>query len=403
VVLALSLAAARRIALAAQGFATPRPGGAIDRRHLRRVLASTGLLQIDSVNVVARAHYLPAFSRLGPYPRAVLDRMSWGRDRELFEYWGHEASLLPLHTQPLLRWRMARAHHEAWGGMVRLAREQPAYVEAVLAVVRTRGPIRASDLPDDRSHRGRWWSRSAAKHALEFLFWSGQVTVAGRTASFERSYDLPERVLPQAVLDAPTPDVDIAHRALLLRAAVSLGLGTVRDLADYFRLPISLARARLVELAEDGALLPVRVEGWSQLAYLNPKARRPRAVNARALLAPFDPLIWERSRVERLFGMRYRLEIYVPATQRRYGYYVLPFLLGDRLCARVHLKADRQAGVLHVLGSWHEPDASPARVAGPLAAELADLAHWLGLTQVKVADRGDLAPALRRRVDGRDC
>ncbi|MGH8887034.1 MAG: winged helix-turn-helix domain-containing protein [Egibacteraceae bacterium] len=393
----LSLAAARRIVLAAQGFATPRPDGTVDRRHLRRVLRHTGLLQIDSVNVVTRAHYMPVFSRLGPYPRAALDRMAWGQGgRELFEYWGHEASLLPLDAHPLLRWRMARAGHEAWGWMVRLAREQPAYVQAVLAEVGARGPIRASELPDDRAGGGRWWNRSAAKHALEFLFWSGQVTAAERTASFERCYDLPERVLPKTVIDTPTPAEDEAHRALLLRAAASLGLGTARDLADYYRLPIPLARARLAELVEDGALLPARVEGWREPAYLEPGARRPRAVNARALLAPFDPLIWERSRVERLFGVHYRIEAYVPASQRRYGYYVLPFLLGDRLCARVDLKADRRAGVLRVLGSWHEPDAVPAQVAGPLAAELADLACWLGLAHVEVTDRGDLAPALLR-------
>ncbi|MGH8901729.1 MAG: winged helix-turn-helix domain-containing protein [Egibacteraceae bacterium] len=397
--LALSLAAARRIVLAAQGFATPRPKGVVDRRHLRRVLRHTGLLQIDSVNVVTRAHYVPAFSRLGPYPRAALDRMAWGspvRNRELFEYWGHEASLLPVDAHSLLRWRMARAGHEAWGWMVRLAREQPAYVQSVLGEVCARGPIRACELPDDRVERGRWWNRSAAKHALEFLFWSGEVTATARTASFERVYDLPERVLPKSVLDAPTPTEEAAYRALLLRAAASLGLGTARDLADYYRLRIPLARARLAELVEDRALLPVRVEGWRELAYLDPGARRPRVVNARALLAPFDPLIWERSRIERLFGVHYRIEIYVPAPQRRYGYYVLPFLLGDRLCARVDLEADRQAGVLRVLGCWHEPDAAPAQVAEPLATELADFARWLGLSRVEVADRGDLAPALLR-------
>jgi uncharacterized protein len=397
----LSLAAARRIVLAAQGFATPRPGGTVDRRHLRRVLGRIGLLQIDAVNVVARAHYLPVFSRLGVYPRAVLDRMVWSPDRELFEYWGHEASLLRLDTHPLLRWRMARAHHEAWGGMVRLAREQPAYVEAVLAEVRTRGPIRASELPGDREQRGRWWSRSAAKHALEFLFWSGAVTATGRTASFERLYDLTARVLPKAVLDAPTPREDVAQRALLLRAADSLGLGTARDLADYYRLPIRLARARLAELVEDGALMPVRVEGWHQLAYLDPAARRPRQVRARAVLAPFDPLIWERSRVERLFGVQYRIEIYVPASARRYGYYVLPFLFGDRLCARIDLKADRKAGALRVLGSWHEPHVTPTQIAEPLVAELTELARWLGLTRLQVTDRGDLAPVLRRCVSTR--
>jgi hypothetical protein len=403
----LSLASARRIALAAQGFATPRPRVAPDRRHLRRVLRTTGLLQIDSVNVLVRAHEMPAFSRLGPYPRGVLTGMAWGRDRacrdrELFEYWGHAASLLPFDAQPLMRWRMARAHHDAWGGMVRIARDRPRFVASVLAEVEARGPLKASDLHDDRGRRGRWWSRSAAKQALEYLFWAGELTSAGRATSFERIYDLPERVLPKAVLDAPTPDEAEAHRALLLRAARSLGLGTAKDLADYYRLPLIAARVRLAELVEEGALHQVHVEGWDQPAYLHPDARQPRRVDARALLVGFDPLLWERTRVERLFGIRYRIEIYVPAAQRRYGYYVLPFLLADRIVARVDLKADRSARTLRVLGAWHEPDARPHEVAGPLTAELADLAVWLGLDRVEITARGDLAPALQRASAAHD-
>jgi uncharacterized protein YcaQ len=396
--MSLSLAEARRIVLAAQGFATPRPAGTPDRRHLRRVLRATDLLQIDSVNVLVRAHEMPAFSRLGPYPRATLSDLAWGPGRELFEYWGHVASLLPFEVHPLLRWRMARALQDAWGGMVRLAEEQPSYLETVLAEVSACGPVAASEFPDDRRRAGRWWSRSAAKQALEFLFWSGEVTCAGRTASFERLYDLPARVLPAEVLAAPTPPEREAQRALLLRGARSLGLGTARDIADYYRLPIVESRVLLAELAEDGKLDVVEVDGWSEPTYRDPRARLPRSVDACALLAPFDPLIWERSRVERVFGMRYRIEIYVPAAKREYGYYVLPFLLGDEIVARVDLKSDRTAGLLRVIGAWCEPHATPRAVAPALAGELSALAGWLGLAGVEVADRGDLAPALIRQA-----
>ncbi len=392
----LSAGEARRVAVAALGLHARRPAGAVDRRHVRAVLRSVALLQIDSVNIVARAHYLPLFSRLGAYPTGLLDRMAY-RDRELFEYWGHEASLLPVAVHPLLRWRMARAaRSDAWG----IARERPGYVEAVLAEVGARGPVAAADLEPPRTspRRGTWWDRSDAKRALEILFWTGEVAVATRTAGFERRYDVPERVLPAAVLAAPTPTEDEAHRALLERAARSHGVGTARDLADYFRLPLTASRARLAELVEAGALLAVAVEGWAEPAYLHPAVAVPRRVDACALLAPFDPLVWERARAERLFGFRYRIEIYVPAAQRRYGYYVLPFLLGDRLVARVDLKADRAAGQLRVLGAWAEPTADPAPTAAALAGELAALARWLELADVTVAARGDFAPLLARVV-----
>jgi len=391
----LSAAQARRIALAAQGFTDPPPGGAVDRRHLRRVLRRTGLLQIDSVNVLARAHYLPAFSRLGPYPVAQLDRMAYA-DRELFEYWGHEASLLPVDLHPLLRWRMARAATgEAWGGLVRLARDRPDLVARVEAEVTDRGPLRAGELAEPGARRGSWWGWDDTKRAFEWLFWTGRFAVARRGANFERLYDLTERVLPAAVLAAPTVGQDAAQRALLLLAARSLGVGTARDLADYHRINIREARARVAELAEDGALLPVRVQGWRDPAFLHPAARLPRRVRARALLVPFDPLVWERSRVDRLFGFHLRIEIYTPAPKRRYGYYVLPLLLGDALVARADLKADRAAGVLRVVAAHAEPGTDRGAAADALAAELTSLAGWLGLAGVDVAPAGDLAPALR--------
>jgi uncharacterized protein len=375
----ISASEARRIALAAQGFAEPHPSGTPNGWDLRRVFSRVALVQIDSVNVLERAHYLPAFSRLGPYDREALDRLSHRAPRRLFEYWGHEASLLPVDLQPLLRWRMDRAAHEAWGSMQRVQRDRPELVADVLAQVRERGPIAASELDHDAPRRtGPWWSWSDAKRAIEWLFWSGQVSSA-RRRRFERLYDLPERVLPAKVLAAPTPSVADAQRELVRIASRSLGIAAERDLRDYFRLPTAETKQRIAELVESGQLLPVEVEGWGRTqGYLATGARIPRRVDATALIGPFDSLIWERSRLERLFGFEYRLEIYVPAPKRRHGYYVLPFLLGDRLVARVDLKADRAAGVLRVQALHLEPGAA-AETRDALRAELASMGEWLGL------------------------
>lgn len=400
----LSSREARRLALAAQGFAARRPLATPGRPALRRVLARTRLLQMDSVNVLVRAHYLPAFSRLGPYPTEVLDRMAWRRPRELFEYWGHEASLLPVSLWPLFRWRMERADEEAWGRIRSIAADRPEFVARVLEEVRGRGPVRAADVEAEvagagadgaRRPPGSWWDRSDTKNALEWLFWSGQVTSAGRRG-FERLYDVPERVLPAAVLARPAPSPPEARRALLEIAARALGIGTEADLRDYFRLRPGEAREGLAELVEAGVLRTVRVEGWRQPAYLDPAARLPRRVRARALLAPFDPLVWDRHRTERVFGMRYRIEIYVPAPRRQHGYYVLPFLLGEDLVARVDLKADRQAGLLRVLAAHAEDGRPHEPLAAELSAELTELAGWLGLDAVAVAPAGDLGAALRK-------
>jgi uncharacterized protein YcaQ len=405
----LSAQQARRLALAAQGFGRPRPAGRVDARHVRRVIDDVGLLQLDSVNVFLRSHYMPLFSRLGAYPRQALDQLAWHEDgqghtrrarrRDLFEYWGHEASLLPVELQPLLRWRMARADELAWKGVRRIAAEQPQLLEFVLDEVRERGPLRASDLPADGRRRkpGEMWSWSEEKTALEYLFFSGRLCAA-RRVNFERLYDLPERVLPQATLEAPTPTQEEAQRQLLLIAAKRLGVATEPDLGDYFRLPRKESKAHVAELAENGDLLPVRVEGWRAPAYVSPE--RPtglrRAAAARALLTPFDSLVWARDRTERLFGFRYRIEIYVPAPKRVYGYYVLPFLLGDRLVARVDLKSDRQAGVLQVRSAFAEPHADRIHVAAELAEELRLLSEWLELGGVSVARKGDLAAPLRK-------
>jgi uncharacterized protein YcaQ len=396
----LSAAEARRIALAAQGFAEPRPlDRPVDARALRaRVIDRVGLIQIDSVNVLQRAHYLPAFSRLGGYDIGLLDKLSHYAPRRLFEYWGHEASLIPVELHPHLRWRMRRAHDDAWGGMRRIARDRPELVAAVLEDLRERGPLTAAQLAhldEPRGKKGPWWDWSDVKRSLEFLFWSGEITSA-RRRRFERLYDVPERVLPASVLNAPTPSDDEAQRELLRVAARSLGVATESDLRDYFRLPAADARPRVAELVESGELLPVAVEGWGErtVAYLTPGARLPRAVDACALVGPFDSLIWERPRAERVFGFRYRIEIYVPKEQRVHGYYVLPLLLGDRLVARVDLKADRAAGALLVQAAHAEPDAPP-ETAEALAGRLRAMAAWLGLEDVTVVGAGDLAPAVR--------
>jgi uncharacterized protein YcaQ len=399
----ISAAEARRIALAAQGFADPRPSGRVDARHIRRVLDRVGLLQLDSVNVFCRSHYMPVYARLGPYPREALDRLTAHTAgpfrRELFEYWAHEASLIPVELQPYLRWRMERANDDAWGSMVRIARDFPQLVAEVFDLVSRNGPIRAGDtgIPRPDPRPGHMWNWHDGKVALEYLFWSGRITAA-RRVNFERLYDLPERVLPAEIIAAPTPTVEQAQRGLVRIAARGMGVATEPDLGDYFRLPRAESKRRVAELVEAGELIPVSVDGWRAPAYLWPEARRPRRIASRALLSPFDSLIWYRDRTERLFGFRYRVEIYTPAAKRQYGYYVLPFLLGDSLVARVDLKSDRQAGVLRVQGAFAEPGVDALYVATELAAELATTAKWLELDEVVVGERGDLAAPLSHAV-----
>lgn len=389
----ISLAMARRIALAAQGFADPRPGSTPDRRHLARVLARTGLLQIDSVSAVVRAHYMPLYSRLGPYPLALLDNAAVTRKRKVFEYWAHEASFLPVETYPLMRWRMERAERgeEMYNGLAKWGRERAAYIEDIYREVVERGPIAASALEGQKGSGG-WWGWSDAKHAFEWLFWAGRITTASRRG-FERLYDLPQRVLPPAILALPVPSPEDAHRELLRISARAHGVATSGDLRDYFRLSPTDIKGRIEELVDAGDLLPVRVEGWDKPAYLHRDARFPRKIEARALLAPFDPVVFERARTERLFDFRYRIEIYTPAEKRQYGYYVLPFLLGDRIVARIDLKADRPAGVLRVHAAYAEPGAPP-QTAAELFEELKLMQGWLGLERIEVTPAGDLGQPL---------
>jgi uncharacterized protein YcaQ len=383
---------ARRFALAAQGFTRTRPSGRIDVRHFRRVLETIGLLQLDTVNVLVRAHYLPLFSRLGAYDREALDRWTSGSG-ELFEYWGHAASLMPTALYPQWRWKMEAIATEPWRSVRRILDERPGYIDEVFEEVDRNGPLAAGDFDEAERKKGPWWDWHPGKHALEWLFASGRIA-AYRTTNFGRLYDLPERVLPVEVLNGPAPDKTEAHRSLLLDAGRHLGVATLADLADYHRLKVPAARPVLKQLVADAELEAVAVDGWRQPAYLHPEATLPRRASGTALLSPFDSLIFNRDRVERLFDFYYRIEIYVPKPKREYGYYVLPFLLDGRLVARVDLKADRQNGALLVQASYLEPGNDPAAVATPLAGELEEMARWLDLDEVVVRPNGDFASRL---------
>ena len=391
----LSADAARRTALAAQGFTRPRPTGRVTRQHLRRVFDDIGLIQVDSVNVLVRSQELPLFARLGAHPRTLIpDAVAAG---ELFEYWAHVASIVPTKHLPLFRWRMAAM------GAGRYARHftqrRPGMLDNVLDQVRARGPIAIGDVEGRVRNPGTWWNWDDAKLALEILFDQGVVGVTRRPNDFARLYDLIERVVPAEVLGAPPIPEHEARRQMLLLAARSLGVATLRDLCDYYRVNATTHKPIVEELVADGSLIPVEVDGWKKPAFLHPDASAPRRVTGRALLTPFDSLIWFRERTERLFRFSYRIEIYVPKPKRIYGYYVLPFLLNGQLVGRVDLKADRGAGVLQAQATWIEDDLDnpidrPA-IAEQLAAELAEMAAWLGLDGgVVAAARGNLAKDL---------
>jgi len=389
----------RRIALGAQGFGDRRPVSQVGRNHMRRAIERTGLLQIDSVNVIARAHLMPLFSRLGPYPLDLLDRAQGRKPRMLFEYWAHEASLLPVEMQPLFRWRMQRAERGEgiYKGLAHFARTRSDFIEALFREVEMRGPLAASDFEGEKGSGG-WWGWSDTKRALEWLFWAGRITTHSRRPSFESLYDVPERVLPASVLDPPTPSTEEAHRSLLALAARSLGVASEQDLRDYHRLSASGAAPRIPELVEDGTLIPVEIKGWRQQAYLHRDARLPRRIERSALLAPFDPVVWERSRAERIFSFRYRIEIYTPAHKRVHGYYVLPFLLGDRIAARLDLKADR-AGRKLLVQSAHREKGAPEHTVDALAENLSAMCQWLSLDQIEVKGRGEFDKILQAHLE----
>lgn len=398
----LSAAEARRLVLGAQGFGGPRTGASAAK--IRRLADRIGAFQIDSVNVLVRAHLMPAFSRLGPYPLATLDSLAYER-RALFEYWGHAACYLPISSYPSFRWRMEAG--DRWGGRSKLEKR---FIEDVYEEVAAKGPLGAGAISLGRKGSGNWWGWSDAKRAVEVLFRMGRVSVAQRN-NFERLYDVTERVIPPAVLAAPAPDADEGRKKLLVRAAEASGIGTASDIAGYFHVETWWDRAnagggrrkselpRLVrELVEEGRLIETSVEGWKETAYTAPRARVPREIRARALVSPFDPVMWERKPVQRVFGFDYKIEIYVPQPKRVYGYYCLPFLLGDRFVARVDLKADRKASTLRVPGAFAEPGVDTKEVASELADELRLMASWLELEALDVGSRGNIARPLAREL-----
>lgn len=383
----LSVKQARRLALAAQGFRGRQPPAVIKAAHVIQMVERLGVLQIDSVNALVRSHYLPLFSRLGNYSHTLLDQAAWsqGRHRRLFEYWGHEASLLPIELYPLMIWRMRRASQGLgiYQGLAKFGREQRPVIDRVLQTVREQGALGAGSISTRQERAGPWWDWSAEKLALEWLFAAGEVTVAGRRG-FERLYNLPERVLPGDIVNHPPIAEADAQRALLLRAAGALGIGTEKDLRDYYRQDPLPSRLALAELVEDGQLQQVSVHGWKQIAFCLPDSQPPGKVSASALLSPFDSLIWERARTERLFDFRYRLEIYTPQHKRVYGYYVLPFLHHERIAARVDLRAERAAGRLAVHAVHEEERGLDDEGMQALARNLHRLAQWLGLEAVQV-------------------
>ena len=390
-------AEARRIALAAQGFGAPRLERPVTMRDVQAVASRLAQFQIDSINVVTRAHFMPLFSRLGPYDAALLERAAHQPPRRLFEYWGHAASLIDISLQPLLRFRMQPGFRDVWTGVERVAQQNADLIPFIREEVAARGPISARELEiAEQRDRSNWgWNWSRVKTVLEWLFYVGEVTSAYRNSQFERVYDLPERVIPSSVLAMPTPSPQDSVTGLVRRAAAALGIAAESSLRDYFRTRRDMTRIAITTLVENGELIPVLVDGsgngpW----YLWHQARVPRRITARALLSPFDSMIFERARLERLFDFIYRIEIYVPGPKRIHGYYVYPFLLGEDFVARVDLKADRSRGVLRVNAAWIEPGYDAFDVATELASELKIMAEWLGLGAVEIVPRGDLAPAL---------
>ncbi|PPF83009.1 hypothetical protein C5B96_08740, partial [Subtercola sp. Z020] len=397
----MSAALARRVALAAQGFGAARPAAAAAStppgleagrqpglRQLTGLVSKIALLQIDSVNVFERSHYLPVFARLGAYPKSELDRLTYGP--RMTEYWAHVASFIPVTTLPLLRWRMDDYRARSLSGADSWAQANPQMIDWLKSELAEKGPLPASAIEHESNRRnGPWWGWSDVKIGLETLFRWGDVVSAGRVR-FERLYALPEQVLPASVLDASVPRAE-AVRELVSQSARALGVGTLGDIADYFRLKTVDALPAVQALEESGELLPVAVEGWNRPAWLHRDARLPRRMDVAAVLSPFDPVVWRRERAERLFDFHYRIEIYTPAPKRIFGYYVLPVLIGDRVVGRVDLKSDRQAGVLRVQSAWIEPWVPPAdhpTIAARLAVVLRTTAAWQGLDGVA------LAPAL---------
>jgi uncharacterized protein len=394
----LTIAEARRIALHAQGFKGQNRDTKANWPKIAKAVDALHLLQIDSVNVLVRSHYLPLYARLGAYDMAALDKRSFDNNhRHFFECWAHEASLVPLTLHPLMRWRMARARDGdgQYKGMDSFGRENRSYLKSTLAFIQNNGPTRVRDIPGGGKSDGAWWGWSKGKLALETLFDQGLLTTTTRQG-FERIYDIPERVIPENILALPTPEAGAAIHQLVAKSAEALGIATESDLRDYFRLPVADFKTALAENLEAGSLRAVSVQGWTKQAYLHRDATLPKTAGATALLSPFDPLVWNRDRAERLFNFHYRIELYTPEAKRKFGYYVLPFLHGDKIAGRLCLKADRESSTLKVNASHHETGVDTSSIAPALAMELKLLAKWLGLQNVAVSKSGNLAPALLR-------
>jgi uncharacterized protein len=393
----LSLDEVRRIALGAQGLTGKRPAGRIDRRHLRNVFDRVGHIQIDSVNVLVRSQELPLFARLGPHPRSLIPDAT--NDGELFEFWGHEASHIPTEHHHLYRWKMNRWQEAGlWPELRKISAERPDYVEEIRRRVEIGGAVVASEFSERVGRKGSWWDWDASKAALEYLFRIGQLTARRRANDFARIYDIPERMIPAEHLNRPTPTPAEGRKGLLLLASRAMGVATLKDLSEYNRQKTAETRPLVAELVEAGQLIEVAVDGWKDVAYLDPQATKPRRLAAATFVSPFDSLCWERRWMEQVFGFVYRIEIYVPEPKRQFGYYVLPFLFGDQLVARVDLKADRHRSTLMAKGAFGEPGIPAADVVTAMAAELRLMATWLGLEHVEVGTRGDLSSALRSAV-----
>jgi uncharacterized protein len=396
----MELREARRIALAAQGFRQQPRDKPATWAKLAAAIDEMHLLQIDSVNVLTRSHYLPLFSRAGTYDRATLDKRTLAKsNRHVFECWAHEASLVPLNLHPLMRWRMNRARNGdgVYAGFDAFAKNEKAYLKKTLTFIEKNGPIRAAQIPGAGKSVGGWWGWSKGKIAVECLFDHGLVAASHRD-KFERLYDIQERVIPAEILALPTPDEEDSFQRLVLMAAEALGIGTEIDLRDYFRLPVADARRALQALVSEKKLIEVKVQGWPKPAYVLPGVKTPRKAGGSALLSPFDPLVWNRDRAERLFNFHYRIEIYTPESKRKFGYYVLPFLLGEEIVGRVCLKADREAGILRANAIHAEEMAIHSEVAPALAAELQYMATWLDLSSVELGKKGNFAAALNKHM-----
>jgi uncharacterized protein len=387
---------ARRIALHAQGFQNQNRDAKKNWSAIASTIKDLHLLQIDSVNVLVRSHYLPLFSRLGQYDRGVLDKRTLeATHRHVFECWAHEASLVPMDMHYLMRWRMnrARAGNGTYQSMNQFAKDQKAFLKKTVEHIRKNGPMGASSIPGSGKSEGGWWGWSKGKMTMETLFDQGLVTTHRRD-KFERIYDVPERVIPSEILNADTPSEAETFRKLISLSAQALGIATEFDLRDYFRLPIAETKIAISECVENGDLITVKVDGWTKPTFIHKSTKLPRKAGGIALLSPFDPLCWERDRTERLFNFHYRIEIYTPQSKRKFGYYVLPFLNGEDLSGRVCLKADRETGTLRANAIHHEELSDPEETASAMAGELVKMAEWLGLPHIEIKKNGNLSTAL---------